>query len=59
VLVISQNDLAATLPASREKVNQCLRRLRECKVIEGAQGRIRILNRKALEAYADGAVSAK
>jgi CRP/FNR family transcriptional regulator, cyclic AMP receptor protein len=59
VLVISQNDLAATLPASREKVNQCLRRLRECKVIDGAQGKIRILNRKALEAYADGAASAR
>jgi CRP-like cAMP-binding protein len=55
-LVISQHDLAATLPASREKVNQCLRRLRERKVIDGAQGKIHILNRKALEAYADGAL---
>lgn len=53
-LVISQHDLAATLPASREKVNQCLRRLREGKVVDGAQGKIRILNRKALEAYAEG-----
>jgi CRP-like cAMP-binding protein len=51
-LTISQQDLAATLPASREKVNQCLRRLRESKVIDGAQGKIRILNRKALEEYA-------
>ncbi|WP_436119511.1 Crp/Fnr family transcriptional regulator [Phyllobacterium sp. LjRoot231] len=58
-LIISQHDLAATLPASREKVNQCLRRLRERKVIEGAQGKIRILNRKALEAYADGAAPVK
>jgi CRP/FNR family cyclic AMP-dependent transcriptional regulator len=58
-LIISQHDLAATLPASREKVNQCLRRLRERKVIDGAQGKIRILNRKALEAYADGAASVK
>ena len=58
-LVISQHDLAATLPASREKVNQCLRRLRERKVIDGAQGKIHILNRKALEAYADGAASVK
>ena len=56
-LAISQHDLAATLPASREKVNQCLRRLRERKVIGGAQGKIRILNRKALEAYADGAAT--
>ncbi|RUM22976.1 Crp/Fnr family transcriptional regulator [Rhizobium vallis] len=53
-LTISQHDLAATLPASREKVNQCLRRLREDKVVDGAQGKIRILNRKALEAYAEG-----
>ncbi|EJZ17572.1 Crp/Fnr family transcriptional regulator [Rhizobium sp. Pop5] len=58
-LIISQNDLAATLPASREKVNQCLRRLRECKIIDGGQGRIRIVNRKALEACANGAVSVK
>lgn len=57
-LFISQNDLAATLPASREKVNQCLRRLRESKVVDGKQGKIRILNRKALEAYAEGAASA-
>ncbi|AHF85355.1 Crp/Fnr family transcriptional regulator [Rhizobium leguminosarum bv. trifolii WSM1689] len=58
-LIISQNDLAATLPASREKVNQCLRRLREAKIIDGGQGKIRILNRKALEACANGAVSVK
>ena len=58
-LIISQHDLAATLPASREKVNQCLRRLRERKIIDGSQGKIRILNRKALEAYADGAASVK
>ncbi|CAK09309.1 putative FNR/CRP family transcriptional regulator [Rhizobium johnstonii 3841] len=58
-LTISQNDLAATLPASREKVNQCLRRLREGKIIDGGQGKIRILNRKALEACANGAVSVK
>lgn len=57
-LIISQNDLAATLPASREKVNQCLRRLRESKVVDGTQGKIRILNRKALEAYAEGTASA-
>ncbi len=56
-LIISQYDLAATLPASREKVNQCLGRLRERKVIDAAQGKIRILNRKALEAYADGAAT--
>jgi CRP/FNR family cyclic AMP-dependent transcriptional regulator len=56
-LVISQHDLAATLPASREKVNQCLRRWRERKVIDGAQGKIHILNRKALEAYAYGATT--
>lgn len=56
-LIISQQDLAATLPASREKVNQCLRRLRESKVVDGTQGKIRILNRKALEAYAEGEVS--
>ncbi len=53
-LVISQHDLAATLPASREKVNRCLRRLREYRIIDGAQGRIQILNRNALEAYAEG-----
>ncbi|MBX4910538.1 MULTISPECIES: Crp/Fnr family transcriptional regulator [Rhizobium] len=58
-VIISQNDLAATLPASREKVNQCLRRLRECKIVDGGQGKIRILNRKALEACANGAFSAK
>ena len=58
-LIISQNDLAATLPASREKVNQCLRRLREGKIIDGGQGKIRILNRKALEACANGAVLVK
>ncbi|EJC81041.1 cAMP-binding protein [Rhizobium leguminosarum bv. trifolii WSM2297] len=57
-LIISQHDLAATLPASREKVNQCLRRLRESKVVDGTQGKIRILNRKALEAYAEGVASA-
>jgi len=56
-LIISQHDLAATLPASREKVNQCLRRLRESKVVDGTQGKIRILNRKALEVYADGVAS--
>ncbi|RUM07632.1 Crp/Fnr family transcriptional regulator [Rhizobium chutanense] len=56
-LIISQHDLAATLPASREKVNQCLRRLRESKVVDGTQGKIRILNRKALEAYAEGETS--
>lgn len=56
-LIISQHDLAATLPASREKVNQCLRRLRESKVIDGMQGKILILNRKALEAYAEGEAS--
>ncbi|QKK22590.1 Crp/Fnr family transcriptional regulator [Rhizobium hidalgonense] len=56
-LIISQHDLAATLPASREKVNQCLRRLRESKVVDGTQGKIRILNRKALEAYAEGEAS--
>jgi CRP-like cAMP-binding protein len=56
-LIISQHDLAATLPASREKVNQCLRRLRESKVVDGTQGKIRILNRKALEAYAEGVTS--
>ncbi|MBX5183156.1 Crp/Fnr family transcriptional regulator [Rhizobium sp. NZLR5] len=54
-LIISQHELAATLPASREKVNQCLRRLRESKVVDGTHGKIRILNRKALEAYAEGA----
>ncbi|WP_455274075.1 Crp/Fnr family transcriptional regulator [Rhizobium herbae] len=53
-LIISQHELAATLPASREKVNQCLRRLRESKVIDGMHGKILILNRKALEAYAEG-----
>ncbi len=53
-LTISQHDLAATLPASREKVNQCLRRLRENRIIDGAQGKIYILNRSALEAYAEG-----
>lgn len=52
-LIISQQDLASTLPASREKVNQCLRRLKENKIIDGSQGRIRILNRKALETYAE------
>jgi CRP/FNR family transcriptional regulator, cyclic AMP receptor protein len=56
-LVISQHELAATLPASREKVNQCLRRMRARRVIDGAQGKIHILNRKALEAYAHGAAS--
>lgn len=58
-LIISQNELAATLPASREKVNQCLRRLRENQIIDGTQGKIRILNRKALQAYADGAIPIK
>ncbi|WEX74852.1 Crp/Fnr family transcriptional regulator [Sinorhizobium numidicum] len=58
-LIISQHDLAATLPASREKVNRCLRRLRESKIIDGAQGRIRILNRKALQACADSTFSEK
>lgn len=58
-LIISQHELAATLPASREKVNKCLRRLRESKIIDGAQGRIRILNRKALQDYADSTFSAK
>jgi CRP/FNR family transcriptional regulator, cyclic AMP receptor protein len=51
-VIISQHELAATLPASREKVNQCLRRLREGKVIGGVPGRIQILNWKALEVYA-------
>jgi CRP/FNR family transcriptional regulator, cyclic AMP receptor protein len=55
-LIISQHDLAATLPASREKVNQCLRRLRARKAIDGSQGKIYILNRKVLEAYAEGAL---
>ncbi|KPF42000.1 Crp/Fnr family transcriptional regulator [Rhizobium sp. AAP43] len=51
-VTISQHELAATLPASREKVNQCLRRLRESKVIDGTHGTIRILNRPALENHA-------
>ncbi|MCA1443939.1 Crp/Fnr family transcriptional regulator [Ensifer sp. IC4062] len=58
-LIISQHELAATLPASREKVNKCLRQLRASKIIDGAQGRIRILNRKALQSYADSTFSAK
>jgi CRP-like cAMP-binding protein len=58
-LIISQHELAATLPASREKVNKCLRRLRESKIIDGAQGRIRILNREALQDYADSTFSAR
>ena len=56
-LVISQHELAAILPASREKVNQCLRHMRARRVIGGTQGKIHILNRKALEAYAHGATS--
>lgn len=52
LMTISQHELAATVPASREKVNQCLRRLRESKIIAGSHGTIRILNRSALESHA-------
>ncbi|MBP1853194.1 Crp/Fnr family transcriptional regulator [Rhizobium halophytocola] len=54
-VMISQHDLAATLPASREKVNQCLRRLRQNKVIDQApsRGRICILDPEALQTYAE------
>ncbi|WP_313614976.1 Crp/Fnr family transcriptional regulator [Agrobacterium sp.] len=53
-LKISQHELAATLPASREKVNQCLKRLRECRVIDASHGIIYIRNRNALQMFANG-----
>lgn len=53
-LAISQHELAAMVPASREKVNQCLRRLREHNIIGGTQGKIRIINTSALQSYAEG-----
>ena len=52
LVTISQHELAATVPASREKVNQCLRRLSESNVIGGSHGSIRLLNRSALESHA-------
>lgn len=58
-LKISQYELAATLPASREKVNQCLKRLRECKIIEASHGIIYIRNRHALQMFANGSASIK
>tara|TARA_R100001086_G_scaffold43884_3_gene19389 strand:+ start:861 stop:1427 length:567 start_codon:yes stop_codon:yes gene_type:complete len=52
-LAILQHDLAATLPASREKVNKALRRLREHAVVDIQHGVIRILDRNALRLHAE------
>ncbi|MEN3794741.1 Crp/Fnr family transcriptional regulator [Fulvimarina sp. MAC3] len=51
-VMISQHDLASMLPASREKVNRCLRGWEERGIIEVELGRISILKRGALGSFA-------
>ena len=49
---ISQHELASMLPASREKVNRCLREWERSRIVNLAPGIITITNPRALHAYA-------
>jgi CRP/FNR family transcriptional regulator, cyclic AMP receptor protein len=49
---ISQHELASMLPASREKVNKCLREWKRSRIVDLEPGIITITNPQALHAYA-------
>ncbi len=49
---LSQHELASMLPASREKVNRCLREWERSRIVDLAPGTITITNPSALHAYA-------
>lgn len=49
---ISQHELASMLPASREKVNRCLREWERSRIVDLSPGRITINNPRALHEYA-------
>jgi CRP-like cAMP-binding protein len=49
---LSQHELASMLPASREKVNRCLREWERSQIVNLAPGSITITNPRALHAYA-------
>lgn len=49
---LSQHELASMLPASREKVNRCLREWERSRIVGLAPGAITIMNPRALSAYA-------
>jgi CRP-like cAMP-binding protein len=51
---LSQTDLAAMIPASREKVNRCLRSWQRRKITLYDHGSLKILNREALMSIAAG-----
>jgi CRP/FNR family cyclic AMP-dependent transcriptional regulator len=51
---ISQTDLAAMIPASRAKVNRCLREWERRYLTQYHHGSLTILNRTALESVALG-----
>jgi len=51
---ISQHELASMLPASREKVNRCLREWERSRIVHLAPGSITITNPQALHGYALG-----
>jgi CRP/FNR family transcriptional regulator, cyclic AMP receptor protein len=52
VINISQHELASMLPASREKVNRCLREWERGQIVNLAPGTITITNPRALHEYA-------
>lgn len=49
---ISQHELASMLPASREKVNRCLREWERIRIVDLSPGTITITNPRALHEYA-------
>ena len=49
---ISQHELASMLPASREKVNRCLREWERSRIVDLSPGAITITNPRALYEYA-------
>jgi CRP/FNR family transcriptional regulator, cyclic AMP receptor protein len=51
-IYISQQELASMLPASREKVNRCLRYWERSRIVHLAPGSITITNPRALHDYA-------
>jgi CRP/FNR family transcriptional regulator, cyclic AMP receptor protein len=54
---ISQTDLAAMVPASRAKVNRCLREWERRSLTQYDHGSLTILNRAALESVARGEIA--
>jgi CRP/FNR family transcriptional regulator, cyclic AMP receptor protein len=54
---LSQTDLAAMVPASREKVNRCLREWERRALVQCQQGSLKILNREALKFIALGGMN--